>query len=168
MAATRASLLAPEADRGRLWLWIAALAVPGVGRRRPANRLYLVSLAFLSAAGFLGLHALSTPGVLLDGPNQGFAVATPIGLLVSGLFAGASALPLRPDRARAVMHHARLLRGGLLALMALWAARGGGVFPLPPRPGAPSWRGAPRRGPPPRRGGRAPGARRAGPGGGVA
>src|ERR687895_2457349 len=122
MAATRASLLAPEADRGRLWLWIAALAVPGVGRRRPANRLYLVSLAFLSAAGFLGLHALSTPGVLLDGPNQGFAVATPIGLLVSGLFAAASALPLRPERARAVMRHAKLLRGLLLGVMAAWAA----------------------------------------------
>src|SRR5918999_2011020 len=121
MAATRASLLAPEADRGRLWLWIAALAVPGVGRRRPANRLYLVSLAFLSAAGFLGLHALSTPGVLLDGPNQGFAVATPIGLLVSGLFAAASALPLRPERAQAVMRHAQLLRGALLAGMAAWA-----------------------------------------------
>jgi adenylate cyclase len=148
----------------RLWLWIAALALPLVGLvlllaapdidvqwehhpshfwlvlaagltsaalafstsavalRRSDARLYLVSLAFLSAAGFLGLHALSTPGVLLDAPNQGFAVATPIGLLLSSLFAGASALPLRPERAQAVMRHARLLRGVLLGAMGVWAA----------------------------------------------
>jgi adenylate cyclase len=165
MAASRASLLAPRADRGlRLVLWIAALAIPilglvlllaapdadvqwehhpshfwlvlaaggtsaalafstsGVALRRSDARLYLVSLAFLSAAGFLGLHALATPGVLLDGPNQGFAVATPIGLLVSGLFAAASALPLGPERAQAVMTRAHLLRGALLAVMAAWAA----------------------------------------------
>jgi adenylate cyclase len=60
--------------------------------------------------------------VLLDTPNQGFAVATPIGLLVSSLFAAASALPLRPERAQAVMRHARLLRGLLLGAMAVWAA----------------------------------------------
>jgi adenylate cyclase len=148
----------------RLWLWIAALALPllglvlllaapdadvqwehhpshfwlvlaagvtsaalafstsAVALRRSDARLYLVSLAFLSASGFLGLHALSTPGVLLDAPNQGFAVATPIGLLVSSLFAAASALPLRPERARAVMRHAQLLRGLLLGAMAVWAA----------------------------------------------
>jgi adenylate cyclase len=165
VTATRASLLAPEADGGvRLALWAAALALPilglilllaapdadvqwehhpshfwlvlaagltsaalafstsGVALRRSDARLYLVSLAFLSAAGFLGLHALSTPGVLLDEPNQGFAIATPIGLLLSSVFAAASALPLRPDRAQAVMRHARLLRGLLLAAMVAWAA----------------------------------------------
>jgi adenylate cyclase len=165
MPATRTSLLVTEADGGmRLWLWVAALALPvcglvlllaapdadvqwehhpshfwlvlaagltsaalafstsAVALRRSDARLYLVSLAFLSAAGFLGLHALSTPGVLLDAPNQGFAVATPIGLLLSSLFAAASALPLRPERAQAVMRHARLLRGGLLGAIAVWAA----------------------------------------------
>jgi class 3 adenylate cyclase len=102
----------------------AALAVStsAVALRRSDARLYLVSLAFLSAAGFLGLHALATPGVLLDTPNQGFAVATPIGLLLSSLFAAASAMPLRPERAQAVMRHARLLRGVLLGAMAVWAA----------------------------------------------
>src|ERR671915_345854 len=39
-----------------------------------------------------------------------------------GLWVAASALPLRPDRARAVMRHARLLRGVLLGAMAVWAA----------------------------------------------
>jgi adenylate cyclase len=129
-------LAAPAADvqwehhPSHFWLVLAAgltsavlaYSTSGVALRRSDARLYLISLSFLGAAGFLGLHALSTPGVLLDGPNQGFAVATPIGLLVSALFAGASALPLTPPRAQAVMGHAHLLRGGLLVLMGLWAA----------------------------------------------
>jgi adenylate cyclase len=129
-------LAAPDADvqwehhPSHFWLVLAAgltsaalaFSTSGVALRRSDARLYLVSLAFLSAAGFLGLHALSTPGVLLDGPNQGFAVATPIGLLISGLFAAASALPLRPERAQAVMRHAQLLRGLLIGAMAAWAA----------------------------------------------
>jgi adenylate cyclase len=129
-------LAAPGADvqwehhPSHFWLVLAAavtsaalaFSTSGVALRRSDARLYLVSLAFLSAAGFLGLHALATPGVLLDGPNQGFAVATPIGLVLSALFAAASALPLGPERARAVMRRAGLLRGALLAAMALWAA----------------------------------------------
>jgi adenylate cyclase len=129
-------LAAPDADvhwehqPSHFWLVLAAgatsaalaFSTSGVALRRSDARLYLVSLAFLSAAGFLGLHALATPGVLLAGPNQGFAVATPVGLLVSGLFAAASALPLPPDRSRTIMRRARLLRGGLVGAMALWAA----------------------------------------------
>jgi class 3 adenylate cyclase len=129
-------LAAPDTDvqwehhPSHFWLVLAAAATSAalafstsaVALRRSDARLYLVSLAFLSAAGFLGLHALSTPGVLLDTPNQGFAVATPVGLLLSSVFAAASALPLRPERAQAVMRHARLLRGVLLGAMAVWAA----------------------------------------------
>src|SRR5687768_118341 len=40
------------------------------GRHRDP-RLVLVSLAFLASAGFLALHALATPGVLLTQPNAG-------------------------------------------------------------------------------------------------
>jgi adenylate cyclase len=129
-------LAAPGADfqwehhPSHFWLVLAAAATSaalafttsGVALRRSDARLYLISLAFLSAAGFLGLHALSTPGVLLDGPNQGFAIATPVGLLVAALFAGASALALPPERSRALMRRARLWRAALLALMAAWAA----------------------------------------------
>ena len=43
-----------------------------VATRQRDARLVLVSLAFLASAGFLGLHALATPGVLLDTPNAGF------------------------------------------------------------------------------------------------
>jgi hypothetical protein len=37
---------------------------------------------FVARAGFLRLHALATPGVLL-GRNKGFELATPVGLVVA-------------------------------------------------------------------------------------
>ena len=39
-------------------------------RRLGDARLFLVSLAFMTSAGFLGLHALATPGVLLEGATR--------------------------------------------------------------------------------------------------
>jgi adenylate cyclase len=98
-----------------------AFATSGISLRRADARLFLISLSFLAAAGFLTLHALATPGVLLDGPNQGFTIATPVGLLVAAVFAGWSALPLPPARARAIVRHARLLRGVLIGVMVAWA-----------------------------------------------
>ena len=62
-------------------------------------RLVLVSLAFLASAGFLGLHALATPGVLLDSPNAGFVIATPVGLFIASFFAAASVTTLGGPRA---------------------------------------------------------------------
>src|SRR3954471_6675247 len=98
-----------------------AFATGDVARHRGDARLFLVSLAFLAAAGFLGVHALATPGVLLDGRTAGFVIATPVGLLVAAGFAALSAEPLEGPRARAVMRHARALRWGLIAVMAAWA-----------------------------------------------
>jgi adenylate cyclase len=106
-----------------------AFATSGIALRRADARLFLVSLSFLAAAGFLALHALATPGVLLDGPNQGFTIATPVGLVVSALFAGWSALPLPPERGQAIMRNAQLLRGGLIALMVAWAVVSLGSVP---------------------------------------
>jgi adenylate cyclase len=127
-------LAAPDADvhwedhPAHFWLVLltaltsAALAAStsGIALRRADARLFLVSLAFLSAAGFLALHALATPGVLLDTPNQGFVIATPVGLLIASLFAAASALPLRPVRAQAIIRHAPALRASLVVVMAIW------------------------------------------------
>src|SRR5204862_5919473 len=98
-----------------------ALATGDAARQRGDARLFLVSLAFLSAAGFLGLHALATPGVLLDGRTAGFVIATPIGLLVAAGFAARSSEPLDGGRARRVMQHAQALRWSLVAVMAVWA-----------------------------------------------
>src|SRR5688572_32870954 len=69
------------------------------GRFRDA-RLVLISLAFMSSAGFLGLHALATPGVLLEQPNAGFVIATPVGLVLAAVFAAASVSAIAGPRAR--------------------------------------------------------------------
>ena len=92
-----------------------------VSRRRADARLFLVSLVFLSSAGFLLLHALATPQILLTGRNAGFAIATPVGLLLAAVFAAVSSIDLTPERADAVLRRQALLRGGLLALMVAWA-----------------------------------------------
>lgn len=117
-----------EDHPAHFWLVLSAAAVSvGLGyavgvaaRRRRDARLFLVSLAFVAAAGFLGLHALATPGVLL-GKNAGFEVATPFGLVVAGLFAAASGLPLRPMAAERVLGYAWVLIGALTALLVIWA-----------------------------------------------
>jgi class 3 adenylate cyclase len=101
-----------------------------VSRRRADARLFLVSLVFLSSAGFLLLHALATPQILLTGRNAGFAIATPVGLLLAAVFAAVSSLDLTPERAEAVLRRQALLRGGLLALMVGWAVVS--LFGLPP------------------------------------
>ncbi|MGH8835675.1 MAG: adenylate/guanylate cyclase domain-containing protein [Actinomycetes bacterium] len=108
-----------------------AYATGTAARRRGDARVFLVSLAFLAAAGFLGLHALATPGVLLSSPNAGFTVATPIGLFVASVFAAASSINLPPDRAQVLMRRSRLVRGLLLAVLAAWGiASVTGVPPL--------------------------------------
>ena len=96
-------------------------AVNVAARRRRDARLLLISLAFIASSGFFGLHALATPGVLLAGPNAGFELATPFGLLIAGIFAAASALELSPRRAALVIRGANVLLGALVALMAVWA-----------------------------------------------
>jgi ABC-type proline/glycine betaine transport system permease subunit len=87
-------------------------AVGVAARRRRDARLLLVSLAFVAAAGFLGLHALATPGVLI-GKNAGFELATPVGLALAGLSAAASGLRLRPRAAERVLSLAWLLIAAL-------------------------------------------------------
>jgi adenylate cyclase len=104
------------------------------GRYRDA-RLVLISLAFLASAGFLGLHALATPGVLLDQPNAGFVVATPVGLALAALFAAASTSSLGGPRARTVLRARPWLLQGLIGLMILWGVVS--LARLPPLDGPP-------------------------------
>src|SRR5918999_4104084 len=103
-------------------------AVSIAARRRRDARLFLISLAFMASAGFLGLHALATPTVLL-GKNAGFELATPVGLVVAGALAAASTLELGPSRAAAVMRRAWLLTAGFGALLVIW-----GIVSLAERP----------------------------------
>jgi class 3 adenylate cyclase len=118
-----------EHQPSHFWLVLGAAALSAVvaygtgaaALQRGDARVMLVSLAFLAAAGFLGLHALATPGVLLESPNAGFSLATPVGVGIGSLFAAASALDLEGERGRQVAARCRLLRGALLALMGGWA-----------------------------------------------
>ncbi len=89
--------------------------------RRGDARVLLISLAFLAPAGFLGLHALATPGVLLQTPNTGFVMATPVGIAIGSVLAAASSIELSGDRAASVMRAARVMRVVLLVLMVGWA-----------------------------------------------
>jgi adenylate cyclase len=114
---------------------LAYLTNVAAGRYRDA-RLVLISLAFLSSAGFLGLHALATPGVLLTDSNIGFVIATPVGLILASVFAAASVSPLAGPRAQTVLRLRPLLLGGLLALMAGWAVVS--IARLPPLDGPPT------------------------------
>jgi class 3 adenylate cyclase len=89
--------------------------------RRSDARLLLVSMSFVAAAAFLGLHALATPRVLISHPNDGFVVAVPVGLAVAAIFALWSAIPLEGARARWVIARSAAMRIGLLAVVAAWA-----------------------------------------------
>ncbi len=99
-----------------------AYAMGAAACRRKDARVLLVSLAFLVAAGFLSLHALSTPGMLVETPNEGFAIATPVGLLIAAVPVALSSMELSGQRQLWVIARARLWRGLVLAVMAGWAA----------------------------------------------
>jgi class 3 adenylate cyclase len=97
--------------------------------RRGDARVLLVALAFLISSGFLGLHALATPGVLIAGKNAGFQIASAIGLLLGSVFAAASALPFRPGQAEAIVRNRPLLLGGVGAALIAWAVVALGTLP---------------------------------------
>ena len=138
-------LAAPDLDvhwehhPSHLWLVLAAAAATSIlaygtgetAARRGDARLFWVSLAFFVAGGFLGLHALATPGVFLEASNLGFQIAVPVGLVVSSMLAAISALPEGSALARATPARARWLRGALIALMLAWAlGTVAGIAPL--------------------------------------
>ena len=77
--------------------------------------------ALIASSGFLALHALATPGVLLDHPNSGFVIATPIGLLLASGFAAASAVELSRDDAARILDRRTWIRGALAFLLVAWA-----------------------------------------------
>src|SRR5205823_4717002 len=82
-------------------------------------RLFLVSLACLASAGFLGLHALATPGVLL-GKNAGFELATPVGLVIASAFAALSAVEFGPLGSARILRLAPAILTALAAAFATW------------------------------------------------
>jgi adenylate cyclase len=94
-----------------------AVRINEQARTRADARLMLVSLAFIATAGFLGLHALATPGVLLHGDNLGFAMAAPLGLYLASGLALVSSFDLTEANAQRVVRWqipARIALGALL------------------------------------------------------
>jgi adenylate cyclase len=89
--------------------------------RRGDARVLRLSVAFVCASGFLGLHALATPGVLLAGKNAGFQIAAAIGLLLAAPLAAWSALDL-DDRGVSLVGRRSLLYAALGLVLGLWAA----------------------------------------------
>jgi len=91
--------------------------------RRGDARVLLLSLAFMATGGFLWLHAIGTPTILFSEEHAGFQVAIPVGLLVSAVFATASAfVDVRPGLAAGLMKRRTLLRTAVLAAMVVWFA----------------------------------------------
>jgi adenylate cyclase len=127
-----------EAHPSHFWLVLVTAALSAVlaygtgaaAVTRGDARVLLVSLAFLSAAGFLALHALATPGVLLSTPNTGFVMATPVGIALGSVMAALSSIDLSGSLAVRVTRLGRILRWVLLALMAAWAVVS--IAQLPP------------------------------------
>ena len=59
-------------------VFLLAFAAGDAANRRGDARVLLISLAFLSTGGFLGLHALGTTGVLFTHEYAGFKIANPV------------------------------------------------------------------------------------------
>jgi adenylate cyclase len=127
-----------EHHPSHFWLVLAVAAVNVVigarmsasARRHTDARLFLVSLAFLSSAGFLLLHALATPQIVIKHPNIGFDVAQPVGLALASVFAVASTWSFPTDRAASVIRVLRVVRGGVAVLLVAWATVS--LLDLPP------------------------------------
>ena len=136
-------------EASHLWIVLGAAVLNGAlayavgvaAERRADLRVGLVALAFLACALFLGLHALATPGVLLDAPNAGFVIATPVGLALAGALAAGSSLVPDAGAPAWTAHLVPRLRWGLLALAAAWAAWS--LAGLPPLDSAVPPRGSP-------------------------
>jgi class 3 adenylate cyclase len=89
--------------------------------RRADARVFLLSLAFMTTGGFLGLHALGTRSVLFSKEHAGFQVAIPVGLLLSSAFAAGSAFIDRNERFGLwLMRYRGALHAGVLLVIGAW------------------------------------------------
>jgi adenylate cyclase len=90
--------------------------------RRGDARVFLLSLGFLVTGGFLAVHAIGTPGVLIKQELPGFTMAIPIGLLFASVFVcGSACVDRHPGFAPTVMRYRAALRISVLAAMAAWS-----------------------------------------------
>ncbi len=90
-------------------------------RARDDARLWLVSLVFTTTAGFFGVHALFTPGVLMDTSDAEFMLPTRMGLVLAGVIALASSITFTPARNARLWKWRRRLSAVVCVLMAACA-----------------------------------------------
>jgi class 3 adenylate cyclase len=100
---------------------VLAVLVGETMRRHKDARLVFVSLMFLTAAGFLFLHALATPAVILEGRNAGFVIAAPVGLMAASVFALISSLDFDERASDTVIRLQHPLEAAVVLAMAIWA-----------------------------------------------
>lgn len=109
---------------------VLSFQVLRAARSREDARLLLVGYAFMLAAGFLLLHALATPGVIVGSPNSGFEIATPVGLALSSVFFALASIDYPVDTSRSLVARDPAIRWGLVAAMLAWGVVS--VAELPP------------------------------------
>lgn len=84
-----------------------ALQIGREAVRRDDARLVLIAQSFGLSAGFLGVHAIATPAVVVHGKNAAFDLALPVGLALAAIPALVSALELGGGRGSAVLRNRR-------------------------------------------------------------
>ena len=89
---------------------VLAYATGEAAGRRGDARLFYVSLAFLSSAGFLALHALATPGVVLGKIQHRIRHRHTRGVALGSVFAARSTADLSGQSAVRNVRIARLIR----------------------------------------------------------
>lgn len=99
---------------------VLATRVLGAARRRGDARVLLVGYAFMVAAGFLALHALATPGVIVADANGGFEIATPVGLALASVLFAVASIEFSAGRSQALVARDRQVRLLLIGLMVAW------------------------------------------------
>jgi class 3 adenylate cyclase len=127
-----------EHHPSHFWLVISVAAV-NVGlatqvlraaRLREDARLLLIGYAFTLAAGFLFLHALATPGVIVASANGGFEIATPVGLALASLLFAFASFEFSAAASHRIVERARATTWGIMGLLAAWGVAS--IAELPP------------------------------------
>jgi hypothetical protein len=99
--------------------FIGALVAAAAMRHNDA-RIFLVACAFLVSAGFFAVHALMTPGVVVEITNLGWTASTTVGLLVASVFALLSAFDLPRSANAWPLRHAGVILTSLGAVLVVW------------------------------------------------
>ncbi|MDP4509588.1 adenylate/guanylate cyclase domain-containing protein [Nonomuraea turcica] len=99
---------------------VLGVMISEASRRRQDARLFLVSMVFLSSAGFFFMHGLATPQIILPTGSLGFDLGQQVGLSIAAAFAFASALPLGEQQAKRVLGSQHFIRAVLFGFMIVW------------------------------------------------